>query len=64
VDIFKSLLPDDNTFKISDKHSQNDQVDTTNVVTTKKCLKFGNSVTAEWMTNDHFSTSDATEGDE
>ena len=65
-DICKTLLGRDSTFKIlPPKNSQvNQQADTINTVTSKKRLKFGNSVTAEWMANDQFDTCATTEGNE
>lgn len=51
--IFESLLVEDSRFKML--HSQDGhQTDIVNIVTTKKHLKFGNSVTAEWMKSDGF----------
>ena len=59
------MLPDGNGLKIIQgiPQSAHQIEDTVNVVTTKKHLKFGNSVTAEWMANDQLSISDASEGD-
>ena len=59
------MLPDGNGLKIIQgiPQSVHQIEDTVNVVTTKKHLKFGNSVTAEWMANDQLSISDASEGD-
>jgi len=39
-------------------------MNTVRVVTTKRHLKFGNSVSAEWMENDQLSTADVTQRDE
>lgn len=64
-DIFDSLLTDDSNFKILQETSQSShQMNAVNIVTTKRHLKFGNSVTAEWMENDHLSTTDMSWGDE
>ena len=58
----ESLLPGDSGLKIVQGNCQGYQVDTVNVITTKKHLKFGNSITAEWMANDQLSISDISEG--
>lgn len=63
VDIFESLLPDDNSFKILHNNPQSyHDTDTMDTVMTEKRLKFGKNITADWMTNE-LNISDATEGD-
>ena len=59
----ESLLPGDSGLKIVQGKTQSTyQTDTVNIITTKKLLKFGNSVTAEWMVNDQLNIGDVSEG--
>ena len=63
--IFDSLLTNDDKLKNLCENSQSShQPNTVSVVTNKRNLKFGNSVSAEWIEDDQLSITDVYQRDE
>ena len=63
--MFDSLSTDNSSFKILHQNPQSiHQTLPVNTVTTERHLKFGSSITADWMENDQLSTTDVSQGDE